>query len=246
MILHAGPIKKNQFKVLVTTKLNKIKAIFIFAFLVLPLIVYLPYYLKAINTSHVIEEDILATVARVNASDISGTAFLVSPNLLITARHVVEGVGEGGNVILDFVKSKNKLKDIDAKVLFIPDNPDKDYAVLELLSPLNGMPFLPIGSADDAKINDKIQVVGFPGGIFSSAPGSITNDELEIAPNLLQLWAGAWPGNSGGPVILENSDEVIGILISGFEGKLKGMTYAIKIDALLNDPEFIAKGISLD
>lgn len=241
MILHPGPIKKNLFKELITDKLNKYRGLFLWFFIGLPFLVYFPFQWNWLKSGPVISEDIIAAVARVNSNNGTGSAFLVSPSKLITARHVIEGVQQGGIVTLDFVKSKDKLSGIEAKVIFIPKDAEKDYAVLELLKPLPTMPNLTLGTANDASINDQIKVIGFPGGLFSSSNGTITDNEALENPDFLQLWSGAWPGNSGGPVILENTNEVIGILIAGLEERYKGMTFAIKIDALKNDPD--AKGI---
>ncbi|MDA9968265.1 DnaB-like helicase C-terminal domain-containing protein [Salibacteraceae bacterium] len=57
--------------------------------------------------------------------------------------------------------------------------------------------------------------------------------------------AGAWPGNSGGPVIDKQSSKVIGILMSGFEGEGKGITFAVKIDQLINDEQLQEQKIDL-
>lgn len=244
MIMQPGPILKNRFKELIVSKLNKFRGIFFVLILLLPLAIYFPFKFNWFSSGPIISQNILEGVARVNGEEGTGSAFLVSSTKLITARHVVEGVPDGGAVTLDFLKSKGNINGVLARVLFLPSNPDNDYAVLELISPLNNVPTLSMGNSDNASINDIVTVIGYPGGLFSSTKGTISNNEIPENNNLMQLNAGAWPGNSGGPVLNE-SDEVIGILIAGAENEYKGITFAIKIDALLNDPEFKKKGIKL-
>lgn len=244
MILQPGPISKNRFKELIVSKLNKLKSLFFILLFGLPVLVYFSFKFNWFSSGPSLNQNVLESVARVNVEDGTGSAFLVSSTKLITARHIAEVVPDGGTVTLDFLKSKSNINGVLAKVLFIPSNPNNDYAVLELLRPLNNVSTIPIGSSDNTAINDLITVIGYPSGLFSSTKGTISNNDLPENNILMQLNAGAWPGNSGGPVLNE-SDEVIGILIGGLEAELKGITFAIKIDALLDDPEFKRSGIKL-
>lgn len=116
-----------------------------------------------------------------------------------------------------------------------PENYQDDFAVLELTSVTNipdSFPRLTLGKSANVSTRDKVILIGYPQGIFSATSGTISNDNIN-GLGLFLLDAGAWPGNSGGPLILEESGEVVGILIAGFEGEFKGMNLANKMDNIL-------------
>jgi S1-C subfamily serine protease len=245
MIIHEGPLKKASFKEKITVQLNKYKGFFLILSLGLPILFFLPFKFDLIPSSVSSGGDIEAT-ALVTIPNIGiGSAFLVSPTKLITARHVIESLNDNDLVSIEFVKSNSKTK-TEAKVLFKPNDANNDYAVLELVKPINEINPLTIGDAGGIQINDEVTIIGYPNGLFSCAKAQITNNELSENPFLFQMNGGAWSGNSGGPVIDKKSNDVIGVLIAGFEGKFKGMVYAIKINALLDDIEFKQKKIDLN
>ena len=239
MIIHTGQISRKKEKEKLHEIMRKKRILFMFTFILLPVFIYIPFATNWISGNPKTKADLLSAVAYVE----NGTAFLVSPSHLITARHVISHLKEDDVVTLEFAKANQISSSLEAKLVFKPSDENKDYAVLQLLKPLNNMYYLRLGSADNAMINDQVLVIGYPRREFSSSLGSITNNEFNSDSRYLQLWAGAWAGNSGGPVILKESNEVVGILIGGFEEEFKGITIAIKIDELLNDQEFRSKKI---
>jgi S1-C subfamily serine protease len=242
MIIHEGPLKKTSFKEQITVQLNKYRSFFLILSLGLPIIFFLPFKFDLIpsnvSSGSAIEATALVTIPSIG----TGSAFLVSPTKLITARHVIESLNENDLVSIEFVKSNGKTKS-EAKILFKPKDENNDYAVLELVKPINDINPLTIGDAGGIQINDEVTIIGYPAGIFSCAKAQVTNNELSENPSLFQMNGGAWSGNSGGPVVNKQSNDVIGVLIAGLEGKFKGMVYAIKINALLQDPQFISRKI---
>jgi len=146
----------------------------------------------------------------------------------------------GNTVKIDFERAKG-MSPMAAKVAFSPkNNPNiNDYAVLELLQRVTDITPLKIGKSSDCQIGDRILVIGYPGGgPFSATYGSISNES--VSPNRMQIDAGAWPGNSGGPIILDGTKEVVGVLTNYGQYDI---VQGVKIDALLNDAEFKASGI---
>lgn len=236
MIIHEGPIKRQVFKKEIMNKLNKYRSFVLLIFFGLPILVYLPFNFKWFSTS-LSKGGEIAAVALVNTGDGTGSAFLISPSHLITARHVVSQLKENDIVQLIFDKSDPKIQ-VDAKVLFMSNKEDQDYAELELLKPLNDHPTLSIGNIDNVSINDETTIIGYPNGMFSSARAQITNNEITDYPENFLMAGGAWPGNSGGPIIHKETGEVVGILIAGFEGVYKGMTVGQKINSIKNDIRF--------
>jgi len=246
MLANIGPKQKEKLRNEITYSIKRKQTLFLILFFLLPVIVYAlflwkPIKLDMFNGGPKLKDNVINAVALVNCNYGTGSAFLVSERYAITACHVVEGIPLEGVVTLNFEKA-NKMN-VKAKVVF-KGNMDNmsDYAVLELEKPIDIVP-IQLGSATDAPIKTKVNVIGYPGGMFSSTFGTVSNDEVTDYPNLIQLDAGAWPGNSGGPIIIDGSNVVIGVLIMGLEGEFKGIVWGIKIDALLQDSEFQKTGI---
>lgn len=241
MLVNIGPKQREKLRVNNNRSIKKKQVVFLLSFIFLPIIVFSLFLLKPLkwdvfNSGPKLEENILHAVAMVELYDGVGSGFLVSDRYVITACHVVEHQQLNDTILISFEKA-NKM-DLKAVVVFKGNLKEMaDYAVLELVKSVDIAP-LQIGSAIDAPIKTPVNVIGYPGGLFSSTFGTITNDEVTDYPDLLQLDAGAWPGNSGGPIIIDGTNQAIGILIMGFEGEYKGIVWGIKIDALFNDRDF--------
>jgi S1-C subfamily serine protease len=245
MLANIGPKQKEKLRNETTHSVRKKQTVFLILFFILPIVVYAlflwkPIKLDIFNSGPKLKDNVLHAVARINLSDGTGSGFLVSDKYVITACHVVDGIPLNGAVTLNFEKAKKK--DVKARVVFKGNSNDRDYAVLELDKPIDIEP-IHLGTASDAPIKTEINVIGYPGGMFSSTIGAISNDEVTDCPYLVQLDAGAWPGSSGGPILINGTNIVIGILVAGYENEFKGIVLGIKIDALLNDPEFQKSGI---
>ena len=242
MIIHVGPKKKEQLKENAIAKTNNLRTFFFLTLFTLPVLVYFSFKINLFSSGSFSNQDITASVAKVITGDGTGTAFLISPTKLITAKHVI-GVPEGSYVELQFMKAPASVGIRKAKVLFIPKERDKDFAILELDKPIIELQTLMKGNSDDVQINEQINIIGYPAGRFSSTSGAISNNNMAESSDIIQLDAGAWPGSSGGPIISKLTNEVIGILISGQEDQFKGINFGFKINSIYNNSELKARSV---
>jgi S1-C subfamily serine protease len=153
------------------------------------------------NTS---PEKVASSTFLVETGATSGTAFLVEPDIAVTAAHVVEGhsfvglapVGGNGGAIFG--------ETLPSFVVYV--NYETDLAVLRLLSPSESTPL---------KLSDKLPLIGTevsalgaPGGIFQITTGEI----LGIKSSGLISSTEVAPGNSGGPLVTAHG-EVTGLIV---------------------------------
>ena len=190
---------------------------------ILPIVLYLLFSLGIIQPKTAGENDeIQAAVSLVRTNSGSGTAFLVSPTKLLTARHVVENIELGTTVSLEFKRTDPEIS-TTAKLLWkdtTPYDPNSmdyfltDAAVLELENPteVEGISPLDLGDSDNVTADDEVILIGYPDADFSFTRGTINNETFNEL-NLFKLDATADPGNSGGPCILAEDNTVIGILV---------------------------------
>lgn len=235
MIYDIGPRLSAEKKKKLLRISKKVSVYFIVA-LFLPLLTYLLFALQILSSKPQYNPDLQMPVALVTTNNGTGSAFLISNKRLLTARHVVENVKEGEKVNLLFEKANPSIT-TEAKVVWkapaAGSETEKllsDIAILELVSPTSlpeGFPTLSLGSSSGVVERDKVILIGYPNGIMSTTSGTISNAKVNNL-DLFLIDAGAWPGNSGGPLIEESSNEVIGILIAGFTGDFQGMNLAIK------------------
>jgi S1-C subfamily serine protease len=139
---------------------------------------------------------------------VSGSGFVVAPNLIITSAHVVAGVHR------PIVKYGSRSY-AATPVLF---DADLDLAALRVTdlkaTPLNFI---------NKDINDSTQVIilGYPGGNYTVAPGLILDEVWLSGTNIYgidsidrliyEVQVSLQSGNSGGPMILPNG-QVAGII----------------------------------
>lgn len=242
MILIEGPHKKSQFKKRIESDLGKKKTIFLLMFFLLPLLVIVPFKLNWLTTGFNSSGD-YKSVAKILLADRTGSAFLISPTKLITAKHVIEDMEIGDEVNVVFEKSEPKIE-LVAKIIFMP-NDDIDFAILELDKPLTSLSPLPLGDDNGVNLNDEVTIVGYPNTWFSSAKSQIINNEFQENLDLFLLSGGAWPGNSGGPIINSKTKEVIGVLILGGKDDLQGVVAGLKISKIKENKELLKSKINI-
>lgn len=150
------------------------------------------------------------SVVFVSAGEFTGTGFAISPNLVVTNRHVIENSVSGGvTVASNFLGAAP----VPAKILFTtPDSEfgNPDFAVLELQS---GRPLEPLSLGSDPKPLDNVVAAGFPGLTISSDVDTVSPDvvfsqgEVSVVQprssevSLVIHTANFAPGSSGGPLI---------------------------------------------
>jgi S1-C subfamily serine protease len=235
-------ISENQNEILRTEKIKHrrlaIAAAIPVAFL--PLLIWALFYFGVFPNSPSFASDIQEPVAKVVSKSGVGTAFLISPTTLLTARHVVDGMAVGDEVDLFFEHSPNQTT-VKAKIKYIaptgkqivdgqaePEYFLTDMAVLTV-SEIEDIEPLVLGESSTVENLDEVILIGYPNGDYSITKGNINSQKYHDA-NLFKLDAASNPGNSGGPCILKNDNTVIGILVGGSAIAKQGENIALKID----------------
>jgi len=139
----------------------------------------------------------------------SGTAFAVSPGLLVTNQHVIQKCGKVEVIALD-----------GRRTAIIEDSVEEiDLALLRVYGLRGGTATLRTES--DVRLGESSIVFGFPLSGSLSSGGNFTTGVVSSlrgwrdAAGEIQITAPVQPGNSGGPV-LDRSGLVIGVV----QGKL--------------------------
>lgn len=226
-------------RISVLKKIRLATTVFFIAVL-LPFILYFLFQYKVIPSKSAFSADVQQPVAKVvTTKGEMGTAFLISPTILLTARHVVENCNIGDEVTLFFEQSRNQYQ-TKAKIRFFTPSNQKvvngmvpmdyflnDVAVLEV-SAINDIDPLILGESDAVMNLDEVILIGYPNGDYSITKGNINSDKFQ-GLNLFKLDASSNPGNSGGPCILKEDNTVIGILVGGSGPQYQGENVALKI-----------------
>ena len=168
----------------------------------------------------------------------SGSGFLIAPDLVVTAAHVVEGAASTSAAVDEQIR--------DARVLGI--DAEADVALLQLDEPVEGYTFA--WAEEDAAIGSEVAALGFPlAGGFSIVDGILSGtEENQAGLEMLRITAPVNPGNSGGAIVTPDG-EAIGVVSSRLEESLSGrpvsgVGYAISyttarplVDGWIDDPE---------
>ena len=239
MILGITETIQENKRVAIIKEIRKAAGFFIFSAL-LPFAIFLLFYSGIITGKPIFISDIQEPVAKVITSEGVGTAFLVSPTILLTARHVVENHHVGDFIELIFEQSKSQLK-VEGRIKFISPSSTQtndgqvtmdyfltDIAVLEVSEITDIEPLL-LGESDVINNLDEVILIGYPNGDYSISKGNINSDKFQ-GYNLFKLDAVSNPGNSGGPCILTDDNTVIGILVGGSGPDYQGENVALKIN----------------
>lgn len=206
----------------------------------LPLVLYALFHFNLVSSKSAFSADIQEPVAKVITSTGVGTAFLINPTTLLTARHVVEQGKIGDEVDLIFEQSKNKFQ-TKARIKYFSSSINQtsngqvtadyflnDVAVLEVTS-ITDIDPLVLGESEAVNNLDDVVLIGYPNGDYSITRGNINSTSFQ-GFNLFKLDASANPGNSGGPCILKEDNTVIGILVGGSGPGTQGENVALKIN----------------
>jgi S1-C subfamily serine protease len=141
-----------------------------------------------------------------------GTGFLVTPTVLVTAYHVIEGMDS-----ITLIDSTSK----EYEGHFLGMDIKNDIAYLRV----NGSAFTSFLSlsADESILSrgKEVITIGHPLGLFYTVTKGIISSKgfLEESGDLhVQYDATSYAGSSGGPLILVETGEVIGVVCSGTYG----------------------------
>ncbi len=189
-----------------------------------------------------------------------GTGFVFSKNgYAITAEHVISAINkkDNENNLSAFFPGVGNSKKFRARVL--TKNTKYDLAIIKLEG--SGFDHVRLGNSSNIKEGQSIAICGYPYGpvlglypttqtgiISNISPMAIPVQKSSLLSNkmikalkdpytIFQLDCTAFPGNSGGPLFLPETGDVIGVLNSGFVRVTKenkqistGISYAIPIN----------------
>lgn len=212
--------------------------------ILLPFAIYALFHFGLIQAKSPFNAEIQEPVAQVITGTGTGTAFLISPTTLLTARHVLQGKVVGEQVEIFFEQSKSQLR-TQATIKYIAPTdvvPEDravpleyfltDVAVLQV-SEITDIQPLVLGESDVVQNLDAVILIGYPGGDYSITKGNINSTSYHDH-DLFKLDAASNPGNSGGPCLLEDDHTVIGILVGSSQTAQEGENVALKIGSVGN------------
>ena len=261
MITYIGPNQRNNFKKAVKTKLNKVKNIYLALFFIIPS-TFLVFDYSIIDAHEYITGDKKATCMMLTDDGGLCTAFLVSDNgLLLTARHCVEDLDDNELVTLNFDKIKQEgYSNLKARVIHLGATEDDDYAILQLVDPkINIQPLQISEKPADPELYTPagVTVIGYPVTQVLGKRSQSYDQKQQVRNYLFEsdttlfIINEIFTGNSGGPVIDQETGKVIGIVSKkytdetadilaerfgmSFDGS--GLSFAEKIHQVFEDPK---------
>ncbi|MBF0777539.1 trypsin-like serine peptidase [Streptococcus cuniculi] len=188
-----------------------------------------------------------SAVARIQSktnSEEFGTGSFISPDTLMTNRHVLTALEKAEDTVVRVVTKDNKEIELPVKSFAIPDDESMDVGIVKLKEPISSNEQLqhikPFALADEAtiekvKASQFIRTVGYPGdkelGSLWDSKGTIT----ERDGNFLSFTAPIAGGSSGSP-LFNDKNQVIGLANgSTMEGDKNPMSFGFLIDATIRD-----------
>jgi serine protease Do len=150
-----------------------------------------------------------------------GTGFLISPTLVATVDHVVDGAAS-----ISLLQSGR----VVANGTVVGEDKQRDLALVRSSVPLAGYRFTLARRAP--KLGEAVAAFGFPFGLpLTVTRGSVSGLGRSIPisgivrRDLVQTDAAVNPGNSGGPLLSTSSDDVVGLVDIGTEAN--GIGFAV-------------------
>jgi len=181
-------------------------------------------------------------VAKIETANGTGTGFLVTENLMLTAAHVVENVGNAVNVLFpdgSEVSGTVVASGYSDLQQYGPmgEGTPYDWALIELEQAQDPEKIIPLGETGSLNVGDELYVVGYPGGMEQNVSKGILSGMDE---NELRTDAPADPGYSGGPVISIDQLAAVGIVVSApvIEGEAaQSVRNAVPIEIVIENCE---------
>ena len=159
----------------------------------------------------------------------SGTAFFISNNYLITNHHVIKGCNNNSKIIY---QTKEINTQLIAKDKFL------DLALLKV--DVDNDTYISISGEAPSKLQ-RIIAAGYPFGKYLSDDMKFTSGIVSSLKGLgddstrLQIDAALNRGNSGGPIIDENTGELVAVAVAGLrKDKTEAVNFGIKAASVKN------------
>jgi len=157
----------------------------------------------------------------------AGTGFLIGPDLVVSAAHVVEGYE---SMIVTTIDGEERA---GTTIGFAPG---QDTALILLDEPVGSTPLA--WSEQSPRVGFDISVLGYPlnldlsvtAGTISGVGRTILFPSGDQIPNVMQTDALTNPGNSGGPW-LDETGRVIGLHIAGRDGAA-GINWGVEAEVV--------------
>lgn len=171
-------------------------------------------------------QDAEAAVVHIRANSRSGggtgSGVIIDPSgLIVTNAHVVAGARE----VIVTVQGRQ----VTAEVVAMGDANCLDLALLQLPNQRN-LPTLRLADVSSIKKTQTVWALGFPVGSTNTSPSIVqgTVSNIHTPEGVVVFDAAVNPGNSGGPVIDEQS-RIIGITKSGARNA-QNVNYAVSVE----------------
>jgi S1-C subfamily serine protease len=163
----------------------------------------------------------MPAVVTVETSDGQGSGFFVSPDTVLTNKHVVEG-----NTAVMVRKSTGGT--IHAQV--VNSSWDFDLAVLKLEVVNPTQEYLPLALSSDVHLGAEVIAIGSPLGLRNTVTRGIVSGTRDYRGiSVIQTDAAINPGNSGGPLI-DRQGRVIGVNTLKLAGDaLQSLGFAVSV-----------------
>lgn len=142
----------------------------------------------------------------------SGSGFFISPDLLITNFHVIDGVTEDVDIILE--KNIGRKRKLTKKAYLLEVSSVYDLALLKVNEDVDH--YLNIRKTPvDFKTESKFHLIGYPSGIFVTTPLFYKESELDGGIVNFSRYSSIKGSGSSGGAVVDSNGEVIGVNYAG-------------------------------
>ena len=150
-----------------------------------------------------------------------GSGFFVTPNLIATNFHVIEGAAKGTAQLVGKYITYN-IEGVTAT------DKKNDLALLKVTA--YAIKPLSLGDSDKVRTGETVYVAGNPQGLEGMFSDGLISRRDKLTKDRLQMTVPISPGSSGGPV-LNKKGEVIGVSFITLEGR-QNLNFAIPVKYL--------------
>jgi S1-C subfamily serine protease len=164
----------------------------------------------------------LAAVVLIEAGGGRGSGFFVTPDLILTNAHVVEGSSSVTLRMSDGTSTPGRV---------LRSAPEVDIAIVRLNQPRPSQPTMTMGTVNGARAGQEVIAIGSALGMLQN---TVTRGIVSAVRNaggviLIQTDAAINRGNSGGPLI-DRAGRVIGITTLKMASNSESLGFAVAID----------------